>query len=291
MSDSLGGVTTRQRVLRAPYVIIRSAHILWLMAVIPLAVVSLSQQLHYLGGFLLGVLFFSGLVWSMMFMFFDLLTYPTSTLGALGASSTVFANCYFAWQGSGGDWSYAAYMTFLAFLAAFAVAFVFLMGWASYVGLRDLAQSYRATTQSSIGAKLRGMLSKKQDAHPGFWIVLGLFYGGLTVSSLGFAIVFALPFVDRLLAMPSLTWRIAALAAFVTQAAWDLTPFYRFSIFGAEASARPDMDLEKQPWFTLQMLAMVFSVVILLFTIAGVHDAPGGDMDRYTETQGSEDYE
>src|SRR5690349_17409896 len=87
-----------QRVARAPYVLIRSAHILWLMAVIPLAVVSISQQLHGLGGLLLGILFFSGMVWTMMFMFFDLLTYPTSTLGAIGASSTVFANCYFAWR-------------------------------------------------------------------------------------------------------------------------------------------------------------------------------------------------
>lgn len=273
-----------QRLARAPYVLIRSTHILWLMAVMPLAFTSMSEQLHPLGGLLLGVLFFSGLVWTMMFMFFDLLTYPTTTLGALGASSTVFANCYFAWRGSDGDWSYAAYMTFLAFLAAFSVAFVFIVSWACYAGVRDIVLGFRASQENTLFGKLRALTRREESWPPALLLVVGLFYGGLAVSSVGFGVLFALPFVDRVLAVPSLPWRIAMLIAFATQAVWNLNPFYRFSVLGPDASARPDTDPEKQPWFTLQLLAMVFSVVILLFSTAAIHDPPrASDQIDYEE--------
>jgi hypothetical protein len=239
----------RSALVRVPYTILRGAHLLWTVAVPPLALYHVQSATHVLGEGDMLAIYIGGSIWMLMYIGLDQFAYPVTLLGAFFATGSVALNVVVSIREASAPWTFGAYVTFLAALFAQTLMFGGILGLCALVRIWPRGAGRRAS-------ELHG---------------IPLWYLGFLAAVFAFEAFYAVrlspPLIDEVLGLAALRDRIFLTGAFLGQIVFGVIHLFQCSIFSVDVSgaAYQEQNRSFERWTPAIGIGLVVSIVACLF--------------------------
>jgi len=228
------------------YGILRTSHILWMSAVMPLAIFYIHKAGVHLSGADAMIFYIAGCLWALLIVGVDQIGYPVRLLDAFIATAGMALGIGLSFYASTGNILFSAYTIFVSSLATQTVLFFAAAFWIVSNFFREF-QEIRAKKDTGI------ML---------FAILAYFAFFGFTAW---YAVKFARPFIRYASGLGGNIAKITAWSAMIIQIlawGWQLLGS---SVFAKQTGEKQEREKSYEGWIPLICIAMVLSVVVSLF--------------------------
>ncbi|MEK6796739.1 MAG: hypothetical protein AABZ39_18325 [Spirochaetota bacterium] len=228
---------------RIAYGTLRMSHILWISAVMPLAILYIRKSGVPLSGLDAGIFYFAGCLWALMIVAIDQIGYPTRLLGALQATGGTVIGILLSFFASTGNIFISAYTVFISSMITQTLLFLAVMIW--------------------MPIRFSKEAKDMKDIKP--FIGIGIAYLAFFGFTAWYTVKFLLPFITYVASLTSDVLRIAACTAMVIQVAAWASHLLGASIFSKASPEKAAQEDAFNKWVVPICLCMVASVVVSLF--------------------------